>query len=91
LRSSTSKQRERESGKVYVRNYIRKGEKQASPIVQSSPEHLEDKPMPNAMQVDKTPKLKTSKQRRNKYASPDIIAAEFVSLDTQIEEPPVEK
>jgi hypothetical protein len=31
--------------------------------------------------------LKTSKHRRNKQASPDIVAVEFVSLGTQIEEP----
>jgi hypothetical protein len=36
---------------------------------------LEDKPMPTVMQEDKTPKLKTSRQRRSKQASPDIVAA----------------
>jgi hypothetical protein len=91
LRSSTSKQRERESGKVYVRNYIRKEENRPSQQGQLSPEHIEDKPMPTTMQEDKTPKLKTSRQRRSKQASPDIVATKFVSLDTQIEDSPVEK
>jgi hypothetical protein len=43
------------------------------------------------MQVEKTPKSKTYKQRRNKQANPDIFAAEFVSLGTQTEAPHVEK
>jgi hypothetical protein len=43
--------------------------------------------MPTTMQEDKTPKLKTSRQRRTKQASPDIVAVEFVSLDTQIKIP----
>jgi hypothetical protein len=47
--------------------------------------------MPNVMQEDKTPKLKVSRQRRSKQASPNIVAAEFVSLDNQIEDSPKAK
>jgi hypothetical protein len=49
LRSSTLKKRERESGKVYVRNYVKKGEKQANLIVQSSPKYLEVEPVLTTM------------------------------------------
>jgi hypothetical protein len=47
--------------------------------------------MATTMQEDRTTKLKTRKQRRSKQANTEIFAAEFVSLDTLIEKPPVEK
>jgi hypothetical protein len=86
LRSSTSKKRERESGNVYVRNYIRKEEKNANPTIQSSPEHLEDKHMSTNLHEEKTSKLKTSKKRRTEEDSPHIVA-----IDTHIEDPLVVK
>ena len=85
------KQKDRESGKVYVRNYVRKGEKQACPTVQPPHEHLEVEPVPTSRQVEKTPKFKSSKHKRNKQSSAEVVASKFVSFDTQIEEPPEEK
>jgi hypothetical protein len=47
--------------------------------------------VPTGMQVEKNPKLKASKQKRNKQVSPEVVTVEFVPFDTQIEEPPEEK
>jgi hypothetical protein len=85
------KQKDRESGKFYVKNYVRKGEKQAFPTTQPPHEHLEVETIPIARKVEKTPKFKSSKHKRNKQASAEVVASKFVSFDTQIKEPLEEK
>jgi hypothetical protein len=47
--------------------------------------------MPTTMQQDKTPKSKTRRQRGTKPTSPEIVAAEFVPVDTLIKESPEAK
>jgi hypothetical protein len=80
-----------ESGKVYVRNYIRLGEEQNNPADTLSPEHSKDNTMPTTMQQDKNPKSKTSRQRRTKIVIPDIVVEEILPVDTLIKEYPEAK
>jgi hypothetical protein len=37
--------------------------------------------MPTTLQEDRTPKIKTRRQRRTEQASPDIVVVEFVSFE----------
>ena len=75
-----------EGGKVYVRNYIIQGGEQSIPVGPLSHEHSEEKHVPNIMQQDKTTRSNTSRQRRDKQPSPEIVAIESAPIDTLIME-----
>jgi hypothetical protein len=80
-----------ESGKVFVINYIRQGGEQVTPPGPLSPKHSEDELVTTTMQQDKTPRTKTRRQKKAKQLSPEIVAAEFVPVDTLIKESPEAK
>jgi len=80
-----------ESGKVYVRNYVREGGEKDSPVDPFSSEHSKENHVPNTMQQDKTTMSETSRYRRDKQPNLEIIVAKFVPVDTLIKQSPYSK